>query len=94
LEYIENLHPIAQALLATFIIWGMTALGFTVDYIKAELSRKILDMMYGFAVGAMIFVVIEELIPESLRGGYTDYATICTLLGFGVMMILDVGFES
>jgi zinc transporter ZupT len=42
----------------------------------------------------MIFVVIEELIPESLWGGYTDYATICTLLGFGVMMILDVGFES
>jgi ZIP family zinc transporter len=39
----------------------------------------------------MIFVVVEEVIPESQRGGNTDLATLATMTGFTVMMILDVG---
>ncbi len=38
----------------------------------------------------MIFVVVEELIPASQREGNTDLATVSTLFGFTVMMILDV----
>ena len=45
----------------------------------------------SFAAGAMIFVVVEELIPESQRGGNTDTATMGAILGFVVMMVLDVG---
>ena len=52
--------------------------------------RPLLPYALSFAAGAMIFVVIEELIPESQLGGNTDLATIGTLLGFVVMMILDV----
>jgi len=44
----------------------------------------------GFAAGAMIFVVIEDLIPECQREGNVDLATISLLLGFILMMILDV----
>lgn len=44
----------------------------------------------SFAAGAMIFVVIEELIPESQRSGYTDLATLSALAGFVGMMVLDV----
>ena len=44
----------------------------------------------AFAAGAMIFVVVEELIPESQTHGATDLATIGTMIGFVVMMILDV----
>ena len=44
----------------------------------------------AFAAGAMIFVVVEELIPESQTHGATDLATIGTMVGFVVMMILDV----
>ncbi|GHG02726.1 ZIP family metal transporter [Deinococcus piscis] len=44
----------------------------------------------SFAAGAMIFVVIEELIPESQRSGHTDLATLAALGGFVGMMILDV----
>lgn len=44
----------------------------------------------AFAAGAMIYVVVEELIPESHRFGHTDLATTATLIGFTVMMILDV----
>ena len=48
---------------------------------------------YGlaFAAGAMIFVVVEELIPESQREGYTDFATVGAMVGFAIMMTLDVG---
>ena len=44
----------------------------------------------AFAAGAMIFVVIEEVIPESQRGNNGDIASIGTVLGFTTMMILDV----
>jgi zinc transporter, ZIP family len=52
--------------------------------------RPILPYALAFAAGAMIFVVVEELIPESQRSGETDYATIGAMLGFAVMMSLDV----
>lgn len=55
--------------------------------------RPILPYALAFAAGAMIYVVIEELIPEAQReegGSKTDIATIGTMVGFTVMMILDV----
>ena len=42
----------------------------------------------AFAAGAMIFVVVEEVIPESQRGGNTDLATLAAMTGFAVMMTL------
>ena len=54
------------------------------------LMRPILPYALAFAAGAMIFVVIEELIPESQANRNTDLATIGTLVGFAVMMTLDV----
>lgn len=50
----------------------------------------LLPYALAFAAGAMIFVVVEELIPESQLGKNTDIATAGTLLGFTVMMVLDV----
>jgi ZIP family zinc transporter len=55
------------------------------------LSRPVLPYALSFAAGAMIFVVIEELIPESQRSGNTDIATMGAIVGFAVMMVLDVG---
>ncbi len=55
--------------------------------------RPILPYALAFAAGAMIYVVIEELIPEAQReegGAKTDVATIGCMLGFAVMMVLDV----
>lgn len=54
------------------------------------LMRPILPYALAFAAGAMIFVVIEELIPESQLAKNTDFATSGAMLGFVIMMILDV----
>jgi zinc transporter, ZIP family len=40
----------------------------------------------------MIFVVVEELVPESQKGGHADLATMALMVGFAVMMTLDVAF--
>jgi zinc transporter, ZIP family len=53
-------------------------------------AQPLLPFALSFAAGAMLFVVIEELIPESQRGGNTDLATAATILGFVVMMVLDL----
>ncbi|WP_139906029.1 ZIP family metal transporter [Clostridium thermarum] len=52
--------------------------------------QSILPYALSFAAGAMIYVVVEELIPEAQEGRHTDIATIGALLGFAIMMILDV----
>ena len=54
------------------------------------MMRPILPYALAFAAGAMIFVVVEEVIPESQGGGNTDIATISAMVGFAVMMTLDV----
>lgn len=50
----------------------------------------LLPYALSFAAGAMIFVVVEELIPESQSGNETDFSTIGAMLGFATMMMLDV----
>ena len=50
----------------------------------------ILPYALAFAAGAMIYVVVEELIPESQQGGNGDLATVGVMVGFTVMMVLDV----
>lgn len=54
------------------------------------LVQPILPYALAFAAGAMIYVVVEELIPESQMHGNTDIATLGTMVGFCVMMVLDV----
>jgi len=54
------------------------------------LMRPILPYALAFAAGAMIFVVVEELIPEAQAEKHTDTATVGAMLGFAVMMTLDV----
>ncbi len=56
------------------------------------LAKPILPYALAFAAGAMIFVVVEEVIPESQRNNNTDIATGGTITGFLIMMILDVAF--
>ena len=54
------------------------------------MMRPLLPYALAFAAGAMIFVVVEQVVPESQSGGNTDKATLGAMVGFGVMMTLDV----
>lgn len=53
--------------------------------------RFLLPFLLAFAAGAMIYVVVEELIPESQSNKKKDLMALFTLIGFSIMMILDVG---
>lgn len=53
------------------------------------LIPPILPIMLALTAGAMLFVVIEEVIPESQQSGNTDISTIGVMIGFAVMMVLD-----
>ena len=55
-----------------------------------QLIVPILPYLLAFAAGAMIYVVVEELVPEAQCGKHTNLATIGVALGFILMMILDV----
>lgn len=52
--------------------------------------RNLLPIMLAFAAGAMIYVVIEELVPESQTNQKKDLMALFTLIGFSIMMILDI----
>jgi zinc transporter, ZIP family len=67
-------EPVAGVIGAAAVLW----------------MQPLLPYALSFAAGAMFFVVVEELIPESQNGNHGDVATIGALLGFAVMMWLDV----
>ena len=67
-------EPIAAVIGAVAVIW----------------MRPILPYALAFAAGAMIYVVIEEVIPESQMDKHSDISTIGAMLGFALMMTLDV----
>lgn len=56
----------------------------------ASLVTPILPYMLSFAAGAMIYVVVEELIPETSEGAHSNLGTIAFAIGFSIMMVLDV----
>ena len=63
---------------------------FVIGAILVLKVRLILPFLLSFAAGAMIYVVVEELIPESQTNKCKDLMAFFTIIGFAVMMILDV----
>jgi ZIP family zinc transporter len=61
-----------------------------IGVVAVLVMKPLLPYALSFAAGAMIFVCVEELIPESHRKGNTDLATMGAMVGFTVMMVLDV----
>ena len=76
--------------LAGLFTWGCTIVGSAIVFFFKNISRKLLDIMMAFTAGAMIFVVTEELIPESQTNGNTDVATLGLMVGFVVMIVMNV----
>lgn len=65
-------------------------IGGAATILLAECITRVLPYMLSFAAGAMIYVVVEELIPESQNGEHSNIGTIGAALGFTLMMVLDV----
>lgn len=58
-------------------------------WLVPRLSDRVLDALFGFCAGAMLFVVSHEIIPESHRKGHEAAATGGLLVGFALMLVLD-----
>ncbi len=89
--------PLRRAGFSKFKSWKWGQLSAIVEPIFAVIGAAFVLLVYpilpyalAFAAGAMIFIVVEEVIPESQRGGNTDLATMGLIVGFIVMMVLDV----
>mgnify|MGYP002351797861 CR=1 FL=1 len=65
-------------------------IGGVIGALMALSARQFLPFLLAFAAGAMIYVVVEELIPESQTNEKKDFMALFTLVGFSVMMVLDV----
>ena len=61
-----------------------------ITILLAELIQPALPYLLAFAAGAMLYVVVEELIPEASEGEHSNIGTIGFAVGFVIMMILDV----
>ena len=64
--------------------------GAVLTILAAQLIVPALPYLLSFAAGAMLYVVVEELIPEMSQGEHSDLGTIFFAVGFTVMMSLDV----
>ena len=56
----------------------------------ASVVTPLMPYLLAFAAGAMLYVVIEELVPETAEGKHSNLGTIGFALGFALMMVLDV----
>ena len=65
-------------------------IGAVLTVLAAKMIVPALPYLLSFAAGAMLYVVVEELIPEMSQGRHSNIGTICFALGFGLMMVLDV----
>ncbi len=61
-----------------------------VTILLASFVMPVLPYFLSFAAGAMIYVVVEELVPEMAEGKHSNWGTIAFMLGFTLMMILDI----
>ncbi len=73
-----------------FLSGVVEPIGAVLTILFASTVTSILPYILSFAAGAMIYVVVEELIPESQAGEHSNIGTIGTALGFALMMFLDV----
>ena len=65
-------------------------IGAVVTILAAQLVIPALPYLLSFAAGAMLYVVVEELIPEMSQGRHSNIGTVFFAVGFSVMMVLDV----
>lgn len=79
-----------KAFLYGFLSGAVEPAGAVITILLTALITPVLPYILSFAAGAMIYVVVEELIPEAQAGEHSNVGTVGAALGFVVMMVLDV----
>jgi len=82
-------YPIWQSFGVAFVTGLVEPVGGIFGAAAVSLAEPLMPWTLGFAAGAMLFIISDEIIPETHRGGYQSLATFSLLGGFGVMMFLD-----
>lgn len=73
-----------------FLSGVVEPIGAIITILLVSVIEPVLPFILSFAAGAMIYVVVEELIPESQSGEHSNMATVGVAIGFVLMMILDI----
>ena len=79
-----------KAFVFGFLSGVVEPIGAVITVLLTSMVEPVLPYILSFAAGAMIYVVIEELIPESQAGEHSNLGTIGATLGFVIMMVLDI----
>ena len=80
----------SRAFFGGFLSGVVEPIGAVLTMIAAQLIIPALPYLLSFAAGAMLYVVVEELIPEMAQGRHSNLGTVFFAVGFSVMMVLDV----
>ncbi|MCM1162931.1 MAG: ZIP family metal transporter [Muribaculaceae bacterium] len=88
------LHSAGNSRLKSFVIGALSGIvepaGAVLTILLASLVLPVLPYLLSFAAGAMLYVVVEELIPETQHGKHSNIGTMGFSVGFLLMMVLDV----
>ena len=79
-----------KAFLYGMLSGAVEPIGAFITILLAAWLLPILPYLLAFAAGAMIYVVVEELVPEAVEGEHSNIGTIAFAVGFVLMMVLDV----
>ena len=79
-----------KAFIYGFLSGVVEPAGAILTLLLVSVIEPVLPFILSFAAGAMIYVVVEELVPESQSGEHSNVATIGVAIGFALMMILDI----
>ena len=84
------LDGVRRVILAVFFFGVLEPIGAGITILLTGIVLPLLPYLLAFAAGAMIYVVVEELIPEMSQGEHSNIGTVFFAVGFSVMMMLDV----
>ncbi len=90
LALVREKYPPWKAFLIALLTGLVEPIGGLIGVGLVHIARPILPIALAFAAGAMLFVISDEIIPETHSGGNQRIATYGVLIGFVIMMILDV----
>jgi ZIP family zinc transporter len=90
LALITEKYTVRKALVIAFLTGMVEPIGGILGAGIVTISQPLLPWGLAFAAGAMLFVISDEIIPESHRKGFEHEATFGVIIGFVIMMILDI----